>query len=90
MTREVPIGQGTQKGHRDSHTLRTGGWGGSASRSSAAAGWGHRPCMKGAATKKVSDLWRHFLFSSELKRASCLEYSAGMVSFLLAVGVVSG
>lgn len=56
-----------------------GGWGGSASRLSAAAGWGHRPRMKGAATKKVPDLWRHFLFSRELKRASCLEQSVGMV-----------
>lgn len=42
--------------------------------------------MKGAATKKVSDLWRHFLFSSELKRASCLDYSVGMVSFFLFSG----
>lgn len=56
-----------------SHTLRAGGRDGSASRLSAAAGWGHRPRMKGTAAEKLSDLWRHFLFSSELKRASCSE-----------------
>lgn len=34
---------------------------------SLAAGLGRRPCMKGIVTKKTSDPWRHFLFSSELK-----------------------
>ena len=49
------------------HTVRAGGQGHLTPRVVLSSCLGLGPCVKGAVAKKTSDLWRHFLFSSEQK-----------------------